>query len=971
MDRLDISLNKGVRRTPSFAENGEMAECVNLYPKNGELRNIPVMTTLKDGTGESDFVLESGHTLLALHTTDSKKIYISRKAASGSTTTFELYSNLWEDGVAQTSGGNAVKITDFTTDGDARILTLGRMMMVLDGAGLHYFIWKNGSYTRLGDEIPKLEMQFGLRGEIITSSLSNVDIDTSNVDSPAPDGYLPEDSAGHVRTISNLAYGIAARLTAEGARDGYFTHPFFVRYGLRLYDETVTAISAPVLMMVSNNELFMESRNWHSSSTEVDYSMVRAKLDYLIPADTMSQYDDWKDLVKGINIYVSAPIYTYKASGSKIRLFGFPNNYPAFSPSNINDLKDSYGYTISRLTNISSTWNASARPFYNNNYVKRDMMLVHAISVRTDQVQSQMAGTGGWNALLQLEPRDSGLIEADMAGEGPYFLLKSYDLSEIKEGLVDSDRPTVDLPTDRLTNIATQTVLKETETFENITSVSDALLYNRRLALSDITENVKCKQSLYSLLAKANAWQGWECASSGDYVNRPIKDSSDWEGASAYHLTVEMQDMAGDAIRVDDKGIMQNGTSLNIRSALLYLSYLDIDTTKLFVYRYDGEGSSLTAVGISLPSLKKNILLNGTYYYSGALITNSQLEVLSDSAIAPTASHSKSFPSRMLLSEVENPFVYLLRNQYEIGAGKILRLSALTEPLSTGQYGQFPVVAFCSDGMYALEVKKEDGTLHDPAPMSPDVLSNLDSVTAVEGGILYITRQGLKFLGENKEIRLLSGTLEGKNIDESIYVGTLSQIYPYVSAWARLFAADTAEIRQALQQAKLAYDYKNAMIHLFLDGSDKHTVLSLNGYEFCSQVNPSGQTGKPTALIEDYTASVLQFGTTALYVYDSTPRQTKDYGFCLSRILTFSEAEQYVNVLQMKVYHDADTVSGGAQVKTALYVSNDKHHWALLPSLKGASYKYFRFALFTYMTDLDAVSGISMLYKTERTNKLR
>ena len=951
MERLDIELNKGIRRTPSFAQNGELDECVGLYPKSGELRNIPRMTALKDGTGSTDFVLpSSSHILLGLHATDGRNIYISRVASGQSQV---LYSNVWQDGASRMSA----QIEGFVTDESVQILTLGRIMMALDATGLHYFIWKADGYTFLGNKVPDLQMRFGLKGELVTSTLAgeiNGHFDTSGI-SYQGQGYLDPDNT-HVRNISNQAYGAAAKVTADAARDGYFTHPFFVRYAIRLYDGSHTNLSAPVLMWVSSNELFMQSSNWHSSSTDIYYTMIKAQLEYRIKADNLELFEDWGDLVKGVDIYVTVPNYSYKPDGTRLLFYADYLSYNSFSYSTINSLKDSWGFSICRLTNINSSWSGS---FQNNNYVKRDMMLCHALFFNNASLNpSKMAGTGGWNALLALDRRNDGW-EADMAGDGPYYLIKSYDLSELN----DTEVTTVKLGTDRLTNLTTGEVLKETETFDNIVSVSDALIYNRRLALSDITERVVCRQSLFTLLPMSDAWQGWYCA---EGTGLPTKNTGDWESTASYNMAVEMTDMGGDIIRVNDETLASGGTVFNLRSALLYLSYLSTDVSKLTVYTLVDS----TPFGIVLTGLRKNIYFNGTYYLSFSPLGSSPLTELTSSDITPTQDNLKSYPSRLLVSQAENPFVYSLRNYFEVGSGRVLRIATFTEPLSSGQVGQFPLIAFCSDGMWALEINRNDGTFYDPAPVSPDVLSNLSSLTTIEGGLLYVTCQGLKSIGIHKEIRLLSGPIEGKNIDESLYVGSDKPLYPYVSGWASLFTADVAEVREALQDCSIVYDNKNNLVHIFLSQA-KHYVLSLASLEFSGQIDGGA---KPAAVIEDYAMSVMQFPSDAhLYVYDSAADGQNTYkGWCLSRILTIGETNMYANIMQMKVYHSMDnTPSGSSALKTALFVSNDKKSWALLSSLKGASYKYYRFALFTDMTDLEAVSGISMLYNPERGNKLR
>lgn len=959
MQQLNISLNKGVHRSPSYAQNGELAECVNLYVKDGELRNLPQVCNLKDGRGQDNFVLAEGHTLVALHSTDNQRIYISRKSASGSDVSYELYSNVWEEDQAQ---AEPVKISDYVTDDKVRILTLGRMMIAIDSAGLHYFIWKSDSYKFLGNELPKLQMNFGLQGEIMSGVLPgeiNGHFDTHDI-SLSPDGYI-DSSNTHARAIIMQAYAKAAEITATAGRDGYFTHNFFVRYALRMYDGKRAAISAPVLMTVSTNEFFMESNTisghgWGTTTTDVFYSMIRAQLDYLMPDGTKALFSDWSDLIKGVDIYVSAPIYTYQIDSNKIAYdIQTPTAYE-FNVGQINSRRENYGYTVSKLTNIDSNWAAS---FQNNNYVKRDMMLVHAIATG-NVIRSKMASipqnSSGWNAILQLQPRLSHVLQADWAGEGPYFLLHSYDISE----LVEETRTIVNVATDKINNITTQIQLTEAETFDNIKKVTDALLYNRRLALTGITVDELCRQSLLTLLPHADAWQGWQCSDSG----YPAKNSNDWQGSEDYHLVVELQSMDEEVIRVDDTDLASSGTALNIKSALIYLSYLDMDVSKLIVYKNVGSGSTQTHQGINLPNLKKNVLINGTYFYgNGPMLT--PLSTLSDAEVTPTAEHSRSYPSRMLLSEVENPFVYKLRNEYEIGAGRVLRLAALTEQLSSGQYGQFPVVAFCSDGMYALEVRKEDGTLYDPKPLQPDVLTNINSVISVDGGILYVANQGLKFLGKDKEIRLLTGPLEGHNLDEDTYKTLLGTSITDAD-WKPLFAADTDEIRQALQTCRMVYDGKNRLVRIFLEDIDKQTVLSLETGEFSSQID----RGMPMTVIEDYGMSIMQFsGDQNLYVYDAVPDTALKFGMAISRILNFAEVEQYSIIRNMRVYKSV--LSEGGQVGTAIFVSPDKKNWSVLTSLKGASYKYFRFALFTKMDDYDAVSGLALLFDVRRNNKLR
>ena len=1062
MERLDISLNKGIRRSPGFTENGELSECVNIYPRGGELKNIPPMSRLKDGAGQ-ETLLPDKHTLVGMHQTDGKTIYISKgvitaftvvneyiltkdeedswsiafkyeldedidiqfETMSGSTLniviiTLEKGDNIYaldelqgfssvtlqlflaQDSIYEfeasdmseeefmkhmvhevpgkltatvTEPGKSTVYKDiegYGTTGEIEVLPLGRMIVVKDSEGLNYMLWKDSEYIFLGTEVPSLPVNFGLRGEVVTGALSGEtdgSFDLSGIADPDPAGYLPDDSAGHVRTLANQAYGQAARLTTEAARDGFFTHSFFVRYALRLYDNTRVNISSPVLMTVSTNELFMESQNWHDSDTDVYYSMIQARLDYYIQTGVKERFEQWGDIVKGVDIYVSAPIYTYKADSVKLLAFCYPESYTVFSPGNINTMKEYYGYTVSRLTNIDSTWETAG--FKNNYYVKRDMMLCHALSVRNDQAQSKMAavtGDGtGYNALLQLEPRRAESLQEDYHGEGPYYLLRSYDIAELVEG----ERTVVAVSGDRLLNIVTQETLKETQSFGNIVAASDAMVYNRRLNLSDAKIEMRCMQSLETLLPRANRWQDWECDAT---TGRPARTSD--VGTESYRLMVETVSPDGKTIRLRDQELAPEGTSLNLRSALQYLFYPDSEVTKMAVFRWEDitygstpvilpEGAALVKpVGILLPGLKKSFLINGTYYKGDVLSASAETDI--ETSVEPTDDNVVSYPNRLLLSEVEDPFVYTMRNEYMVGNGRIMKLATNTEPLSTGQYGQFPLIAFCTDGTWALSVNA-DGTFDVPRPLSRDVLTNTRFVIGVDRGLLFVTRQGLKLLGADKRIQLLSAILEGENTDETMFVGGSTPIASFVSGWSSLFIQDTDEIRESLQCCSMVYDGKENIVHIFFPDTSKQLILNLDGLSFSSQTD--GGKKQPVAVVEDYAMSVMQFdGDRHLYGYDTAVSEERSKGWCLSRILTMGEVNRYACVMQMKAYH---RMASGSSVQTALFASNDSVSWRLLTSLKGASYRYYRFALFTDMNDLDAVSGLSILYEPRRDNKLR
>lgn len=1032
---LNISFNKGIRRAPTYAENGELSEAVGIIPSRGELKNIPPMSRLKDGEGE-DFVFpDTGHTLVGVHQIEGDKVYVSKKrpinaykadwfsgflvltfnyildatttitvtftdtdtqepiersfdlfgagisrtvilqipelsgdveeltiavSSPGSIHTFERYDGdhfdslpKWELYASRTAVGEATthtRIRGGLADG-IKMITVGRIMIVTDETGLHYYIYKGGQYKYLGREIPRLPINFSLKGEIITGTVWEVNgkSDTSQINTE-PSGFLYEaDSRNHLKNITNLLYAAAAKQTQKAAKDGCFMHPFFVRYALRMYDGTHTQVSAPVLMMVSSNQMFIMARGWHTTNTYIDYCMIKAQLEYYIAEGIKEQFEDWADLIKGVDIFVSAPIYSYHADSSRLsaqHIFTYEDFNAGYITSSV---KPYFGFSVAKVG-----INTSHSGFLNKGYCKWDMPLLHAISmVKNFGNDSCMTS---WNAVLSLEERDVGALREDYKGETVYYLLRSMDFSE----LVENTRTRVIASGEGINNIATAQKLIETESLTNIKGMSDIMIYNRRLNISDVKQEVKCMTDLSTLLPHTDGYIEWTIDADGFPV---ISAAS--ELADAYNLSLDIDnEQGGTPFRVNDEHL-SSGATINLKSSLLYLAYPNINASKAVIYR-DVNGKKR---GVSL-SLKSGLLFNAAYY--SAMATPQQTPP-SESAITdsltPTQNNIVYHPNRLLQSEVENPFVFTSRGVHAIGNGRILKLATNAEPLSTGQYGQYPLIAFCSDGMYALEVNA-DGMFGAASPLSHHILTNIDSITYVEGGLLFITKGGLQMLGQDKKITLLSSNLEGENINEAVYVGDDTPAGQAVTEWSSLFMVDTEEIREALQTCKTVYDSKNSLLHVFFSDSTKQMVLCLKAFEWSSQID-NGRT-MPLQVVEDFPMSVMQFADDMehLYVYDSVPSDERRRGFAISRILNMGGAGTYSVIKQMKLYHNISCVQTH-NIRTALYASNDMFSWTLVRSLRGASYKYYRFALFTNMTDYEAAQGMSIIYEPRRGNKLR
>ena len=317
-------------------------------------------------------------------------------------------------------------------------------------------------------------------------------------------------------------------------------------------------------------------------------------------------------------------------------------------------------------------------------------------------------------------------------------------------------------------------------------------------------------------------------------------------------------------------------------------------------------------------------------------------------------------------SSAGNPFMFSKINSVSVGNGEIKGVSTSAKALSQGQFGQFPLYAFCSDGIWALEVAG-DGSYSAKQPISRDVCNNTNSITQIDGAVVFTTDQGLKLI-QGSEVALLSGQMDGHNVDEGIYFpeGFFAG-YGYSEYDKLVTPPVTDDFRTILATSKIAYDYPNRLLRIYPESGQKWYVYSLESHEFSSEEPIEGGV---KAVVAGYPTSLIQVGS-GLYTFKNEVSDDTRDGLLLTRPIDMGEPFAMKKLQDMKLHYTKHNKEKETFVKMVVYVSNDGEHWHVLPSLRMRSFKYYRVALITKMTDNDALSGMVIRYELERTNKLR
>ena len=197
--------------------------------------------------------------------------------------------------------------------------------------------------------------------------------------------------------------------------------------------------------------------------------------------------------------------------------------------------------------------------------------------------------------------------------------------------------------------------------------------------------------------------------------------------------------------------------------------------------------------------------------------------------------------------------------------------------------------------------------------------------------------------------------MEGRNTDETDY-----NVSP---DFASLFVADTESFVDTLRTCRMAYDYANALVHIYPATGTKHYVYSLQSGEYSTFV---GDT--VVATVADYPTTVVQIGT-GLYAMERYTSNNIRKGVAITRALTLGDP------FTMKTLRDLRTLgqrtTADSNIRVAVFASNDRERWYRLPSLLQRSFKYYRLVYFTRLADEDTLSGTRIVFERRRDGKLR
>lgn len=977
---------KGLRHTPSdiTGQDGDLLECVNLIHENGELKPLE----MPEKTDKRGFY--TNDTLVAVHNITGGKKYV-----------YAVYNGVNTYIHVKDEDGDDVKINGIVGWGIPLqeikwAETIGNTLIIGTDKSTHYALYKNGQYKWLGDKLPqpvfefdfnrtsKQELGYWLKEyEPKTTTLTPSGDDASgggvamqatwasdgdiNNSVPIP---LANTSVESKILFRDGVRSHVATVLSNARKNNVFVFPFMIRYAIRMYDGNYAMHSSPLLMVPSTlkcpllavmgysaDHLLDDSDNVHKYSVMAEEVRFRA-LELLLKCNGFMDGDpsDWEDIIKGVDIFMSSPIYSYNESYW----------------DDINNVPDSF-YTFKKTINNGTGYvEDTTVKDYGNCYSKNSKFswwkiftensvdsFVYNDTIQPDETDYPVLK---YRRIPLPEYSQQEIIEK-VKNTSIFYKVKSYDLNEVSDTWAIERRFGQEVEYGLLERLETLPTLPDDYVSRSRMTGSASYNYNQRLILGNISLQTP---SWYPYTKQFNKEQ---------FLQLVVMFKIEKPEKTIY--------------------VPWTGANLGRNDFGHYLYYPDPDCKEAII-------SDLVTV--------RRIPMSEHPGLHGAYALMPELKSLSE-AFSSFAEYDEPLPTpstdmeryyslsnTIAMSSVANPFHFPATNFKDIGRAKVIGIAANMLDVSSAQWGQYPVYVFCSDGIIAVMIDGE-GKMGGIQAVSADVLREprgLSQPTLVQTGqtLMFLTQRGVMAIAGTK-ISCVSEAMEGRHFNP---MRELADIDYRIGAFQNLITrtSDNTAFVDFAASGFLAYDYAHNRVMLLRSDKDYQYLFDMKTGLWSKQIvytnlpscqlpqipdnNQSTDRGTPLlkvkpihAAVNNYTEMYLQDTDGYLYktmevMNENATKQVYQYGYLVSRPIRFGTDEYKTLVRTLHRYTHFANMSF---VKMAVYGSRDGVKYGRLNTLRGMSYKYFIFAIYTYLKPNERYSYLSVDFETRLSNKLR
>lgn len=901
--------------------DGQMAVSLGAIVEDGALHPIRKPSEV--------FTLEDGHTVLALH--DGRYIIADSTHKELSWTTD-----------VETKGKIGETDTPVT-----QVTSLGNTLVALTANGPVYFLWSDGVYKPLGSKIPDVDISFGLIGRPRLFSVSDESKKKFNITFlPISQGDVNNNkelsSENKVKITSQVMAMVNKFVAEQTVQKGRFCFPFFVRYALRLYDGSLVMHSAPILMNPSTKAapivLWEPTISGDIFNADCDIMLMAASLDYqFLQTKESESLTNWKDIVKSVDVFVSRPIYTYDQGGEISQMADADNFNSKFIGRLFNNGKSDNVEEDKLLGEITGDLNGK--------YAEWKYDQIYGLYFSKDRKHPTKT--------FHLPEFTEGKVRETLQNTASFYKLCSIPIEELTSN--KSKRTEIVVDDEYLQALTNREVMTDDYLTHDRITAEDAYVYNNRLNLSGLDRKPFRGFYAESMFAYCNSAVGMSYE--GNKVNIYFQTGNNQE----YEIVVCIKEDGVESIVKSDLSTGSSG--LNFDTLVQYLSYWEngADSKRSFgcylfypnanaykmIVRQSGGGSEYEV------KLTPHEFLNGAY----CLLDYEMVRDYNITDLPDIAENVFPMPNKLYTSEVNNPFYFPLSGINTVGTGRIIGISSAAKALSEGQFGQFPLYAFTTEGVWAMEVAA-DGTYSARQPISRDVCTGRESITQMDTSVLFATERGIMQISGST----VSCITDSIDADKPFSPSSLPLLH-LISQDAAGFK-DTP-LRQFIKGCSMVYDYTGQQVIVCNPAYNHALVLSLKSGQWAQMAIKIDRAvpSYPNALA--MTEDILVDFSTRLYEEVEVSLITRPFK------LDAPDVHKTVRQINQR--------GMGFTGVQALYASNDLTNWvsvwacggSRMGAFSGTPYKYYRLAIKLTAVADTSLSGFSVDYVPKLTDRLR
>ena len=695
------------------------------------------------------------------------------------------------------------------------------------------------------------------------------------------DGCIEKPSEENYDFFLNHIMGPIYKVRDEIHQHYGFFEPILVRYALRLFDGSHILPSPPILINFQNYNKLLEYHyltfNYKQPTDKTylhaDYILWNSMgIEYI--ADSIN-LDEWKDIVTGIDIFVSKEL------------------------SLIEDRAiDEHSY-------------------YDKNGNKSDFAYKYKIPTLK-----------------------SSNIEQNVLGETVFYLLTTLNIDDIV-----ANTPTLIKHEIKPHEIIYRPIMEVDTLSLGTIGAQHSLVYNNRLHLADIT-----------------------------YRHYP--------GYPPILFTTNSEEEHDIALIYMRTKITQPNGGIEETTAVLTVPNFNMTLSPLISYPDANAYSMEIGIRYKEYEYKKRVSLQAcdnenraSFIAPNALC----MDVSEWYKVATTSQNTSDFPSvttsfvthqrnRMIVSENSNPFHFPNElSSYYISNGTINGLSTATAALSQGQFGEYPLYIFTTEGIWSMQVGTDDICYTRCTPLNNEYTNKQGFILPIERAVIYLSGNNISLIsGSQSKVLLPLNEIETANFNN-----TLPKLLPKLS----IGCCDSTPIIKYIDPNTTAtYNHKK-----------NELILCNNNYPYCWILHiPSGHLYRRElslkSIISNGDTLLAQSNNNIIYNLNSEIESvcnvhliTKPLQFApdmytrLRQVVWRIQAAQCALSLCILAAHEPD---GAYKV---IYQSKYEGFLAGHLPLRvfSAPYKFYRLALWGTITPDATIDAADLAYDIVENNKLR